>query len=281
MADVFFILVEGLADWPHPVPVEYWAGSETTTRLLSNGLQTEFREEAPSLKFSYVSPKTPEDLQAMVSRLAGAQDEGEFGEQVQAVCRAAARHKAFLEGVSPKSKGNGGAVAAASPAAPPAPNPPLTTTEPVSSVNSQAAVDETEQGEEPIEQPPVEPARPADVTGHLPDVQIPNDDQPLFRLLRVFTNGLADERFNKAASVLQDSKLTVHEKLTEIDRLIPFPATASAEQLGQLIGVSKQAVLKTVWWTQHRKGELVGQARARGPLSPAATAGRADHRGGR
>jgi hypothetical protein len=82
----------------------------------------------------------------------------------------------------------------------------------------------------------------------------PGDDATL-ALLRVFTNGVADERFVKAARLLADSQLTANEKLTQIDDLIRFPATASAEQLGDMLRVSKQAVLKTDWWKQNRKGE--------------------------
>jgi len=86
-----------------------------------------------------------------------------------------------------------------------------------------------------------------------------NGDQPLTRLLSVFTSGLADDRIQQASTLLQDDKLTTNEKLEKIDRLIRFPATTSAEQLGQLFGVTKQAVLKTDWWTHHRKGEKANE----------------------
>jgi hypothetical protein len=82
----------------------------------------------------------------------------------------------------------------------------------------------------------------------------PGDDASLV-LMRVFTNGITDDRIKKAARLLSDAKLTANEKLTEIDALIRFPATASAEQLGEMLGVTKQAVLKTDWWMQNRKGE--------------------------
>lgn len=80
-------------------------------------------------------------------------------------------------------------------------------------------------------------------------------DDATVSLLSVFTNGLSDERILKASRLLTDENLTVNEKLTKIDALMPFPPTASAEQLGALLRVSKQAVLKTEWWTDHRKGE--------------------------
>ena len=86
-----------------------------------------------------------------------------------------------------------------------------------------------------------------------------SDDQAARRLLSVFTNGLTDERFSRAATVLQNDRLTSNEKLTQIDDILPFPATTSAEHLGRLLGVSKQAVLKTKWWTEHRKGEKANQ----------------------
>jgi hypothetical protein len=79
------------------------------------------------------------------------------------------------------------------------------------------------------------------------------------RLLSVFTNGVADERMTRAFRLLADPSLTVNEKLTRIDALIRFPATASAEQLGVMLGVSKQAVLKSEWWVQNRKGEKASE----------------------
>jgi hypothetical protein len=93
---------------------------------------------------------------------------------------------------------------------------------------------------------------------------VPESD-PSRTLLRVFTNGLADDRIERASRVLSDDELTANEKLTRIDGLIPFPPTASAEQLGEMLGVSKQAVLKTEWWIQKRKGEKnneIGRRRA-------------------
>jgi hypothetical protein len=74
-------------------------------------------------------------------------------------------------------------------------------------------------------------------------------------LMRVFTNGIADDRIGKATRLLADNKLTVNEKLTNIDDLIRLPPTASAEQLGEMLGVTKQGVLKTDWWMRNRKGE--------------------------
>jgi hypothetical protein len=82
----------------------------------------------------------------------------------------------------------------------------------------------------------------------------PHDDASL-ALLRVFTNGLSDDRIKAATRLLIYGVLTANEKLTKIDALIPFPATASAEQLGEMLGVTKQAVLKTDWWIQNRRGE--------------------------
>ncbi len=82
-----------------------------------------------------------------------------------------------------------------------------------------------------------------------------SDDQATMRLLSVFTDGVADERLLKAATVLKDKTLTTNEKLAKIDDAIRFPSTASAAQLGELFGVTKQAVMKTDWWTTNRKGE--------------------------
>jgi hypothetical protein len=56
----------------------------------------------------------------------------------------------------------------------------------------------------------------------------PAADAPSLALLRVFTNGIVDERIRQAAQILADDTLTANEKLTRIDELIHFPSTASA-----------------------------------------------------
>lgn len=84
------------------------------------------------------------------------------------------------------------------------------------------------------------------------------------RLLRVFTNGVSDDRFEKARQILADVRRSSNDKLAKIDALIPFPATASAPKLAEMLGVSKTAVLNTDWWRQNRKGEkenMVGRRR--------------------
>jgi hypothetical protein len=94
----------------------------------------------------------------------------------------------------------------------------------------------------------------------------PEPDHALAALLRVYTNGVADERLRQAAQILADDTLTAHEKLTKIDDLIRIPATASAEQLGAMLGITKQAVMKTAWWRENRRGrgdEEVGRRQAR------------------
>jgi hypothetical protein len=85
-------------------------------------------------------------------------------------------------------------------------------------------------------------------------------------LLSVFTNGISDDRLRQAEQVLANNTLTVNEKLTKIDGLIPFPPTASSVKLGRLLGVTKQAIMQTDWWIQNRKGERdneVGRRRER------------------
>ncbi len=103
--------------------------------------------------------------------------------------------------------------------------------------------------------------------GGTDDAKTPNGAMvsPVVALLSMFTNGVSDDRIKQAAQLLINDKLTANEKLTKIDTLIPFPATASAEQLGEMLGVTKQAILKTDWWKQNRKGEKdneIGRRRA-------------------
>jgi hypothetical protein len=117
----------------------------------------------------------------------------------------------------------------------------------------------------PANDPPFQPATPAGGQPQAETTPATPTDHPSVALLKVFTNGIADDRIKQASRLLTDDALTVNEKLAKIDALIHFPATASAEKLGDLLGVTKQAVLKTEWWTQNRKGEKdneIGRRRA-------------------
>lgn len=80
------------------------------------------------------------------------------------------------------------------------------------------------------------------------------ENSNLLSILRLFTNGVSDERFNDAALILK-SKRSANVKLNELAALICIPPTASAEKLGEMLNVTKQAVWKTDWWIQNRKGE--------------------------
>jgi hypothetical protein len=93
----------------------------------------------------------------------------------------------------------------------------------------------------------------------------PAQNDSMARLLRLFTNGVVDDQIKKASSLVEDDALNVNDKLTKINSLIPFPANASAEHLAELLGVTKQAVLKTAWWIENRRGEKqneIGRRRA-------------------
>ena len=92
----------------------------------------------------------------------------------------------------------------------------------------------------------------ADVGNHFP---VPSAfETALIRLLGVFTEGVADDRFNRASDLLASESLTVNEKLTEIHKLLPFPRTASARKLGKMLGVSSTAVKNSEWWKTNRRG---------------------------
>jgi|GEM_PF-2051458 len=84
-------------------------------------------------------------------------------------------------------------------------------------------------------------------------------DQISRRLLSVFTNGLSDDRLVQAESALRDANLNANEKLWKISEVLPIPTTVSADQLGKLLGVTKQAVMKTDWWEEKRKGEKASE----------------------
>ena len=133
----------------------------------------------------------------------------------------------------------------------------------------EAAMDRLDAAETRKDESPADAAHdePALAVGRTPAELTPAKptDHSSVALLSVFTNGIADDRIKEASRLLSDDVLTANEKLTKIDALIRFPATASAEQLGELLGVTKQAVLKTDWWIRNRKGEKdneIGRRRA-------------------
>jgi len=74
-------------------------------------------------------------------------------------------------------------------------------------------------------------------------------------LLRIYTNGLSDDRFAAARQVINSEQLSVNDKLCKLDKLLPIPSTTSAAVLAKAFGVSKHAVIKTAWWAEHRNGE--------------------------
>jgi hypothetical protein len=74
-------------------------------------------------------------------------------------------------------------------------------------------------------------------------------------LLRIYTNGLSDDRFAAARQVIKDERLSVNDKLCKLNELLPIPSTTSAAVLAKAFGVSKHAVIKTAWWAEHRSGE--------------------------
>jgi hypothetical protein len=80
-------------------------------------------------------------------------------------------------------------------------------------------------------------------------------DNALRKLLRVFTNRVSDERIERATRILADEKLRANEKLEEIDNLIRFPPTASAQDLANMLGVTKTVVINSPWWVKNRRGK--------------------------
>jgi hypothetical protein len=124
---------------------------------------------------------------------------------------------------------------------------------------SQDVIDQSGNGEESIDAPPAGDSRAS--------------SQAKGRLISVYTEGLVDQRLASAADVLLNKSLTTNERLSKIDSSVPIPPTASAAKLGQMLGVTKQAVMRTQWWREHRRNQgadLIGrrhsQHRARAKL---------------
>lgn len=76
----------------------------------------------------------------------------------------------------------------------------------------------------------------------------------LTKLLSLYTNGVSDERFQKAATIIADKNLTTNEKLQKLDEVCPIPPDTSAQQLAHALGVSKSAIVGSQGWREHRRG---------------------------
>jgi hypothetical protein len=78
------------------------------------------------------------------------------------------------------------------------------------------------------------------------------EERIFFMLASIYSGGVTDVRLRDVCKLAMDPSLTVEQKLAKIDGLLPFPSTTKAAKLGELLGVSKQAILKTQWWRGRR-----------------------------
>lgn len=113
---------------------------------------------------------------------------------------------------------------------------------------AQATDNETAHAIEGRDSEPTTPETPAGNPGEKDEVT--KDD-----VVRVYTNGVSDERIKQVYMIANNTNLTVNEKLYEIDKILPLPPTASARQLGEMLHVSGAAVQQTRWWVDNRKGK--------------------------
>jgi hypothetical protein len=87
-----------------------------------------------------------------------------------------------------------------------------------------------------------------------PEKQAPEDSTGNFlKLLKAITGDVADEKFRKAAEAIGGSG-TVNDKLSAIHRHVGIPSSVSATQLGTALGVSANAIKKSLWWKENRYG---------------------------
>jgi hypothetical protein len=85
--------------------------------------------------------------------------------------------------------------------------------------------------------------------------KIDNEKNNLIKsFLSVFTDGVSDERLDTVCRIAR-SESSADKKLKDIESLFPIPPTTSAKTLGDLLGVSKPAIMKTNWWVRNRKGK--------------------------
>lgn len=97
-----------------------------------------------------------------------------------------------------------------------------------------------------------DPTKGADDRGSVPTSE---SKVPAFaHLLGVYSKGVSDERFQEVRDILDNHNLTVSQKLTAIHQRLPIPPTASANDLAEMLGKSKQAVAQSSWWKSIRSG---------------------------
>lgn len=90
--------------------------------------------------------------------------------------------------------------------------------------------------------------------GEEPEKQDPEDSTGNFlKLLKAITGDVADEKFRKAAEAIGGTG-TVNDKLSAIHRHVGIPSSVSANQLGTALGVSANAIKKSLWWKENRYG---------------------------
>ena len=104
-----------------------------------------------------------------------------------------------------------------------------------------------------------EPADPGKATNN---VKTPENPEPMARLLALYTNSIANEKFIQAAGIL-DAQMTLQEKLVALDREIKIPAYASSRALAAALNVTHQAIQATQWWESQRKGRQEEQVENR------------------
>ena len=80
-------------------------------------------------------------------------------------------------------------------------------------------------------------------------IAVEKEQSALHALLRIFTKA-SKEQIDRASDILRSNQ-TVNDKLLSLDALLQFPATITAPQLGEVLGVTAAAIKKTEWWQKY------------------------------
>jgi len=98
-------------------------------------------------------------------------------------------------------------------------------------------------------------------------IAVEKEQPALHALLRIFTKA-SKEQIDRASDILRSNQ-TVNDKLLSLNALLQFPATITAPQLGEVLGVTAAAIKKTEWWQKYpnrrrkREDEATERRRAR------------------
>lgn len=83
------------------------------------------------------------------------------------------------------------------------------------------------------------------------------------KMLKLHADCANYERLRASARVVANKTVTVNKRLEVWDQEVGVPPTASLYDLGRVLGCTAEAIRKTEWWQENRRGEQARRVAAR------------------